>query len=322
MTHTQAETKMREIMRRKHLAYKTEQSYVGWLRRYSAWLRREKPTGTPAEKMEGYLTILAKNNCSPTTQNQAFHAIRFFYTQVLNTDLGNVNALRAKPRQHIRHAPTEAQTAALLAAVKDRNGHPIRLLTHILYGCGLRVSEPLKLRVKDIDLENLRLIIRDAKGGKDRAIAIPPCLSEPIRTQLQRARATWETDQAARIPVQLPGNLHRKYPAAQYSWGWAFAFPGHQPITHPRTQQTVRYHLHEANIQRAVRDAAATLDLQGVITPHILRHAYATHTMRAGAYVRDVQTTMGHANLETTMGYLHAETGRVPSPLTLIHSAA
>ena len=281
MTPQTAQNKLIETVRRKGLALKTERSYSGWLARYMDFLQTFRPCGSSAKKMEAFLTHLARDRkVAPSTQNQAFNAILFFYRSVLQEDLGRVQALRAKHRHHIRHAPTEEQTAALLRSVKDRNGYPVRLICHILYGCGLRVSEPLDLRTKDVDLDNRRLIVREAKGGKDRAVSIPECLVDPIRTQLQHARATWEADQRTQLPVQLPGGLGKKYPAAQ------------------------------------------VLDLEGVITPHILRHAYATHVMRQGTYVRDVQTTMGHNSLETTMGYLHAESGRVTSPLKVIHSAA
>ena len=323
MTPQNARNKLIETIRRKGLALKTERSYLGWLERYMFFLGYFRPCGSSARKMEAFLTHLARDRkVAPSTQNQAFNAILFFYREVLQEDLGSIQALRAKHRHHIRHAPSEKQTAALLSAVKDRNGYPVRLICHILYGCGLRVSEPLDLRTKDVDLENRRLIVREAKGGKDRAVSIPDCLIPPIQTQLHHARATWEADQRAELPVQLPGGLRRKYPAAQFSWGWAWIFPAHNPCQHPRDGHQVRYRMHEANVQRAVRQAAQALDLEGVITPHILRHAYATHVMRQGAYVRDVQTTMGHNSLETTMGYLHAESGRVPSPLKVIHSAA
>jgi integron integrase len=297
------------------MAYKTEQNYCHWINDYARWLAKTRPVGDSRSKMESYLTMLAvKRDVAPSTQNQAFNALLFFYREVRKENLTEIRALRAKPRQYVRTAPDPRTTIKLLNEVKDRNGYPIRLITQMLYGCGLRVTEPLALRLKDIDLEATRLTIRQAKGGKDRVVALPPQLAAPLRQQMDYAAAISAKDKAHRIPVQLPNGLARKYPAARHSPSWAFLFPGHKPVKHPRTGEIVRWHLHEANIQRAVKEAAAKLGLEAVVTPHVLRHAYATHIMREGSLPRDVQAVMGHKNLETTMGYLHAEADCVKAP--------
>jgi site-specific recombinase XerD len=180
---------------------------------------------------------------------------------------------------------------------------------------GLRVSEPLNLRIRDVLLEQSLVAVRDGKGGKDRIVPIPCALVEPLRRQMRAARVVWERDQQAGLPVALPGLLSKKYPNAQWAWAWFWVFPSHVGCTDPRSGLPVRWRMHEINVQRAVREAAAAADVGGMVTPHCLRHAYATHAMQGGAYVRDVQAVMGHASLETTMGYLHAEAGRVVSPL-------
>jgi integrase len=261
------------------------------------------------------LTDLARGDCSPTTQNQALQALLLFYREVVGAELGRVDALRAKREQHVRYAPTAEDVVSLLGAVKDRGGYPIRLIVHLLYGCGLRVNEPLDLRLKDVDLENSRLIVRQAKGGKDRVVPLPCKLAEPLRRQLEYASAMWARDAAAGLPVQLPHLFARKYPGHARSRGWYWLFPAQSPCRHPRTGEIVRYRVLAENVQRAVRDAARSVGLGGQVTPHCLRHAYATHALRGGAYVRDVQVVLGHSSLETTMGYLHAEAGRVASPL-------
>lgn len=177
---------------------------------------------------------------------------------------------------------------------------------------GFRAAE---LRIKDVDLENSRLTIRDAKGGKSRVVPLPCSLIALIHEQMQRARLLWEADQLKRVPVPLPGRLGTKYPKAAGSWAWYWLFPAHRPCKHPRSGEVVRWRIHESNVQRAVRSAARKCDLEGAVTPHVLRHAYATHVMQQGAYVRDVQVILGHNSLETTMQYLHTEAGRVQSPL-------
>lgn len=227
--------------------------------------------------------------------------------------MGRVNALRATRPAHLRQAPSVQQTRALLQTVQDRGGYPTNLIARLLYGCGLRVSEPLNLRIKDVDLEQSRLVIRGAKGGKDRVVLLPASVRTELRQQLLRARDTWQRDSQNRLPVALPFQLARKYPEYQFAWPWAWLFPAQGTCRHPRTGQVVRYRMHEAEVQRAIRQARRKLGL--MVLPHELRHAYATHCLERGTNPRAIQQAMGHANLETTMGYLHAESLSVHSPL-------
>lgn len=317
MTPSDAQSRFRDAIRRRHLAWSTEQSYLTWLRRYMAWLRHA-PEGDSTAKVSAFLTHLAHEDLSASTQNQALQALLMFYRHVVGSELGRVDALRAKRPVRIRYCPSREDVQTLLSAVQDQGGYPTRLIAHMLYGCGLRVSEPLNIRLKDLDLANSRLTIRDGKGAKDRVVPFPCCLAEPLRRQAALAEARWEQDAAVGIPVPLPYQLARKYPRLAFSKSWAWMFPAHSTCRHPRTGETVRYRVLDVNVQRAVRSAVQSADLDPMITPHCLRHAYATHAMRAGAYVRDVQVVMGHASLETTMGYLHAEACRVVSPLETI----
>jgi site-specific recombinase XerD len=301
-----------DVCRRKHLALSTEQSYCGWVARYGDFLRKSAPAGgSHEEKMERWLSALARRGVAASTQNQAFNAALFFYREVLHLDLGNVQALRAKRPAQIRQAPSREDVAAILREARDMAGYPTRLILFLLYGCGLRVSEPLNLRIKDVDLAHERLFIRGAKGGKDRVVGIPRMLVKAIHTQKARAHLLFKLSE---VPVPLPGLLARKYPAAGRSWEWFWLFPARGTCRHPRTGELVRWRCHEANAQRALRNAADRCGVGG-ITPHHLRHAYATHALEGGSSVRDVQAALGHSSLETTMGYLHPEPSRVRSPL-------
>jgi integrase len=167
--------------------------------------------------------------------------------------------------------------------------------------------------VRDVLLSESKLVIRGAKGGKDRFVPVPCLLFAELKAQLDFAKSVSEKDRLNRVPVALPGLLAKKYPHWQFSPKWAFLFPSHQPCIHPRSGETVRWRCHEANVQRAVRAAARPLGLD--ITPHHLRHAYATHCLNAGQNPRAIQQAMVHSQLETTMGYLHAEAMNVKSPL-------
>jgi len=187
------------------------------------------------------------------------------------------------------------------------------LIARLLYGCGLRVSEPLNLRIKDLNFEKLTFFIVGAKAGKDRVVAIPPSLVPELVQQMKFAQAVWLRDKQNQIPVTLPHQLARKYPEYQYSWPWAWLFPSHNTCFHPRTHLENRYRMHEANVQRAIKEARRRLGIS--VLPHELRHGYATHSMNNGISPRAIQLAMGHNSLETTMGYLHAESLSVQSPL-------
>lgn len=323
MNAAQAEALVREVCTLRHMAWKTEQTYVGWVLRYCKFLASNGARFPTSEKrMEAFLSGLAHVDVAASTQNQAFNAILFLYRECLKQPLAGVDALRARRPSFVRHAPSVADVAALLREVQDCNGYPTRLLVQLLYGCGLRVSEPVALRVRDLDLANSRMTIRQAKGGKDRVVSVPCSLAADLARQVEAARLVWQVDVRNGVPVKLPHQLARKYPRAAFAWGWAWVFPLRTISRDPRSGEIVRWHCLDQSVQRAVRAAADRCGLAGTISPHHLRHAYATHAMRGGANVRDVQEVMGHASLETTMGYLHAEAGRVQSPLESLMLAA
>jgi len=264
-------------------------------------------------KLEKWLSSMA-SSVSASTQNQGFNAVLFFYRDCLNKPLKNVDALRAKRRKVEKYCPAPAETRAVLGAVQDLGGYPVRLICNLLYGCGLRVSEPLNLRIRDVDFERGRLTIRDPKHGNDRTVPLPASLAGDLRFQILQAELAYKKDRMNELPVQTPDGLVRKYPYIAASWKWFFVFPLLNPCKHPRTGQMVRYRCLEQTVQRAMRNAAKKTGFDG-ITPHTLRHAYATHVLRAGANIRDIQEVLGHRSVETTMTYTHTEAELVPSPL-------
>jgi integron integrase len=317
MKSSQAIDRLRQVIRRQHKALATEDCYVFWVGRYINALRAI-PSELPSEKkLESFLTELAlRFNVAASTQNQAFNAVVFFYKEVLGHPLGNVDALRAKRPVHERHAPSIKDTRLLLQTIRNVGGYPTNLIARLLYGCGLRVSEPLNLRIKDVNLERNTLCIRGAKGGNDRVVQLPKSLVPELTQQLRSARLVWQFDKQTRMPVMLPNRLSRKYPEYQFSWGWAWLFPAHDQCRDPRSDTLVRYRMHEGNVQRAVKYARRRLGIS--VLPHELRHGYATHCLERGTNPRAIQEAMGHKSLETTMGYLHAEALSVCSPLELL----
>jgi site-specific recombinase XerD len=188
---------VRETCMLRHLSINTEKTYTHWLARYGVFLKHENrfaQATTTEAKMEAFLTRLAKTGMSASTQNQAFNALLFFYREVLKQNLGSVDALRAKRPAGVRYCPSQAEVNQLLAAVTDIYRYPTRLIVHLLYACGLRVSEPLNLRIKDVDFKQQRLYLHHAKGNKGRVVLVPHCLIEPLQRQITIARTAAEKD--------------------------------------------------------------------------------------------------------------------------------
>jgi site-specific recombinase XerD len=312
--------KTREACRLNRYALATENNYSHWVGRFAGWLsgRKTKLPETPEARMEEFLTELANDQVAASTQNQAFHAIRFFYGRVMKIELGNVDALRAKRPKFIRHAPPRDLVRRILSAVQDTPHYPYRLIMFMIYGCGLRVGEPLEIRRRDIDLETRRLVIRQAKNSKDRMVQIPEVLMPALKRQIRAARQVWEMSCRMEVPVKLPCQLGRKYRSARFEWDWFWLFPASGPCDDPRSGERVWWHCLPEGVQKALRRATRSVATGGSITPHHLRHAWATHAHDAGASLRDIQEILGHKSLETTMVYVHPGAERVISPLETI----
>lgn len=276
---------VKKRLRLLHYAFTTEDVYCHWIGRFYDFCLAQ-PEDRPAErKTEAFLTDLAlRQHVAARTQSQAFAAVLFLYKEVLERPLGDVRALRAKRPAHERVSPSKVQVRELRAAVEDTPGTPARLLVDLLYGCGLRVSEPVELRIKDVlwnEGPTGQLVIRGAKGGKDRRVPIPSACLTPLRLQWDRARALWGLDrlQSPKVGVTLPHRLGVKYPNARFEWPWFWLFPAEGHCDDPRSGERVRFHLLPENIQRAVRKASLRVGLSGIVTPHVLRHYVESRTM-------------------------------------------
>jgi integrase len=317
-TRAEVVSLVRARIRMMHYSLSTEDAYCGWTARYYDFCRGIRTDLSAEAKIEEFLTYLAlRRGVAARTQNQAFAALLFLYKEVLGKPLGDVKSLRAKRPEHERTSPSRDQIRIFRGVVEDTPTTPARLLVDLLYGCGLRVSEPLELRVKDLlwgEGRNGQLLLRGAKGGKDRRVPIPQTCIEPLRLQLERARTIWDWDQAnaKEVGVTLPFSLERKYPRAPFLWQWFWVFPAKSHCDDPRSGKRVRYHLLVDCIQRSVQRAAAKAGMDGLITPHVLRHAYATHSEEPLDSLRQL---LGHSSLETTAGYLHPAIDRAGNPL-------
>ncbi len=292
----------RAFMRVRRLSLRTEEAYLTWIHRYIRF-HKQRPEIMGSAEVEAFLTdLVLRQNISAATQNQAFSALLYLYREILGIELRNIQALRARRERRIPVVLSQREVEKLLAHLEGQQ----HLMTSLLYGAGLRVSELLRLRVKDADFENGVLLIYQAKGDKDRQAILPHSLIAPLREHLDRTRARWEiVQQAEKLPVSMPGALERKYPQSPYEWMWQWVFPASEPANDPRDGKRKRHHLLEHAVQRPLRRAAQTAGIDRPVSPHTLRHSFATHLLESGHDIRTVQELLGHKDVRTTQIYLH-----------------
>jgi integron integrase len=294
----------REKMRTRHFAFRTEQAYLYWIRRYVKFHNRKHPREMGSREVEAFLTHLAVNeHVSASTQNQALQALLFLYRQVLEIDLPWLeNVTRARRPKRLPVVLTVAEVRSVLAQLDGAAW----LFANLLYGSGLRLMEALRLRVKDVVIERGELIVRDAKGGKDRVTVLPTSIVEPLRAHLAKLHIRFEQQRRLGEPgVSLPIALARKFPNSSRQWGWQYLFPAHSLCQDVYTGQPVRHHLHEKAMQRAVQLAVQKAGITQPASCHTFRHCFATHMLEAGYDIRTVQELLGHADVRTTMIYTH-----------------
>jgi integron integrase len=295
---------VREAIRVRHMSLRTEAAYVDWVRRFILHHGKRHPREMGAEEVEAFLTHLAvERSVSASTQNQAKAALLFLYRQVLGIELPWLNELvQAKRGERLPVVLTPGEVRAVL----DQMDGQMALVARLLYGTGMRLLEGLRLRVKDVDFERLEVIVREGKGNKDRVTMLPERLAAPLREHLDKVKAIHRQDLKDGLgEVFLPDALAVKYKAAARAWGWQWVFPSGVLSVDPRSGLTRRHHLHAESVQRAVREAARAAELVKPVTPHVLRHSFATHLLMAGHDIRTVQELLGHKDVETTMIYTH-----------------
>lgn len=294
---------VRDRIRRKHYSLRTEEAYV-WIKRFIFFHGKRHPREMGAAEVEKFLTHLAvAGRVSASTQNQAMSALLFLYKEVLEQALPWLDNVESAQRpKRLPVVLTVEEVEALLARVHGTVG----LMLRLIYGTGMRIMECVRLRVKDVDFARGEIIIREGKGSKDRVTMLPASLAAPLQQHLARVKALHASDLKAGFgDVYLPYALARKYPNAGREWCWQYVFPSSKLSLDPRTGIKRRWHTHENNIQRAMRQALRDADTPKPATPHTLRHSFATHLLQAGYDIRTVQELLGHKDVSTTMIYTH-----------------
>ncbi|HVS27665.1 MAG TPA: integron integrase [Burkholderiales bacterium] len=311
---------MRSAIRVRHYSRRTEQAYVHWTKRFIYFHNKRHPATMGEREVTEFLNHLAvQRQVAASTQNQALCAVLFLYKEVLGKELQWLDNLqRAKQPARLPVVFTSAEVKAVLAQLDGTKW----LMASLLYGCGLRLSECLRLRVKDIDFGYGQLIVRDGKGAKDRVTMLPQNLVEPLKRHLEKVKALHGRDLAAGYgEVALPYALGRKYPNAGREWGWQYVFPSMRLSAEPETGVIRRHHLYDNILQRAIKEAVRKAGVNKPASCHTLRHSFATHLLQNGYDIRTVQELLGHQDVSTTMIYTHVlnKGGRgVVSPLDAV----
>ena len=314
--------RVREAIRARHYSLRTEEAYVGWIRRFILFHKKRHPLEMAEPEINAFVTHLAvQSSIGASTQTQALSALMFLYRHVLRKPLPDLDTvIRAKRPGRLPSVLTRSEVKRILGRM---NGTP-RLVATLLYGTGMRLLECLRLRVKDLEFGNNRIIVRDTKGGEDRVVPFPVVARAEMPSWLSRVKRIHDSDLADGFgSVYLPDAIARKFPGSEREWGWQYVFPGEHrshdprgkelrrrpgsaaPVLTPTGQPERRHHLHETVIQRALRRAVLDVGISRRISCHTFRHSFATHLLEEGYDIRTIQELLGHRDVKTTMIYTH-----------------
>ena len=296
--------RVREAIRSRHYSRRTEKTYWYWMRFFIRYHGMRHPAEMGGAEVQAFLSWLAtERDVAAATQNQALSALLFLYQKVLGQELPWLDGIsRAKRPVRLPTVLTEAEVRRLLSQLRGVKW----LMASLLYGSGLRQIECLSLRVKDVNFAYRQILVRDAKGGKDRVTMLPEGVIEALQEHLGRVRLLHRQDLAGGFgEVSLPHALARKYPRAGREWGWQFVFPSKNRSTDPETGVIRRHHVYPDTLHRAVKHAAAAAAIVKPVSCHTLRHSFATHLLERGQDIRTVQELLGHSDVSTTMIYTH-----------------
>ena len=291
-------------IRERHLAWTSEKTYRAWCRRFMGFCGGKLIDQLGHGDVRKWLSDLAvKERVSVATQSQALNAVVFFFREVLRRDPGDFSDfIRARRGRKVPSVLTQAECKRLFDAMEGTS----RLMAELMYASGLRLAELLRLRVKDVDLERLQLAVQFGKGGKSRLTMIPQKLEPALRAHRERLRNLYAKDREANLPgVELPEALERKWPKAGEKFIWFWFWPSRNLMRDHRSGIVRRHHVLDVTFQKAIREAVDKAGFDKRVSPHTLRHSFATHLLASGVGIRDVQDLLGHADISTTEIYLH-----------------
>lgn len=294
---------VRRDIRLRGYSITTEKAYLHWIRRYIYFNHKQHPKELGGAEVKAFLSYLATNRqVAANTQKVALNALVFLYHKVLKIELGDLGFTLATKQRTLPVVLSATEIAAILSHLQGRN----KLIIEILYGSGLRISECLRLRVQDVDLQKCSITVKDGKGNKDRQTLLSQRLIPTLEKTIEFALEVMQLDNNDGLSPSLPYALGRKYPNAYRSPRWAFIFPSTTLCKHPITGVMCRHHLHQTVIRKALQAAATKAGINNKqVNCHTFRHSFATHLMEAGTDIRTVQELLGHNDVKTTQIYTH-----------------
>jgi integron integrase len=295
---------VRERIRFRHYSLRTERAYVRWIARFICFHGKRHPRELGAAHVTAFLSSLAnEGRVAAATQNQALAAVLFLYREVMGEQLEWMDGIvRAKRPKRLPTVLLRDEVREVLAGLDGEHS----LIARLMYGTGMRITECLSLRIKDVDLAGRQIVVRQGKGGKDRVTMVPESLVADLAAQFDRSRGIWLRDRERNVPgVELPFAYERKNPGAGRSWSWHWLFAQDHLSIDPRSGIRRRHHVYDQTFQRALKRAAAKAGIAKPVSTHTLRHSFATHLMEAGYDIRTVQELLGHKDVSTTMIYTH-----------------
>jgi integron integrase len=288
----------------RHYAPKTLKAYTQWVRHLQTFTRSKDPESLSSAEVREFLTFLAVDRkVSASTQNQAFNALLFFYRHVLNKEFGKVEGVvRAKRKPYVPVVLSREEIATILQHLPP----PYDLVVKLLYGCGLRLSECVQLRVQCLNFDAGVLTIHDGKGGKDRTVPLPETILPELRAQLESLKDLHQRDlERDYAGVFLVNTLEKKYTNAAKEFIWQWFFPAKQLTYLQKTAEYRRYHLHATHLQKAIKEAVGNARIYKRASAHTFRHSFASHLLQANYDIRTIQELLGHSDVRTTMIYTH-----------------
>jgi len=296
--------KLNSAIKVRHYSPKTLQAYRSWVRQFQAFTLSKAPELLGMEDVKAFLTALAvEKKVAASTQNQAFNALLFLFRHVLEKEFEQIEGVvRAKRKTYIPVVLSRDEVDKIIQFLAD----PHNLAVQLLYGCGLRLFECLKLRIQDLNFDMKIVTVHDGKGQKDRTVPMPESLIPALHAQIEKVKRLHREDvDSGYAGVFLPDAFERKYKNAAKDFAWQWLFPA-KVLTHVAdAYEYRRYHLHETHLQKAIKKAVQKTQIPKRATAHTFRHSFASHLLQANYDIRTIQELLGHSNLKTTMIYTH-----------------
>ena len=314
-----------EACRKLNYSRETAKTYWGWSESFLRWAKDRAsewvhPSKLHTADVEEYLTHLAVDgNVAASTQTQALNALNFLYRHVLDRPLGNLDAVRAKRPKRLPVVLSVDEVQRLLAEMVP----PWSTIAAVMYGGGLRVGKAVNIRIKDVDFDRGQIVLREAKGDKDRYTLLPDSVVPALREQIAIVEEYHRKDvRDGCARVELPGAFNRKSRHASSDLLWYFVFASPRRSRSPDTGLIGRHHLHKGAAASAIKQAARAAGIKKRVTSHALRHSFATHLLEAGYSIETVRDLMGHKDIRTTSVYLHCVTPAVTRTVSPLDSSS